>query len=63
MSSTIFENTVTLNSNSASCVPSAGDCYTTGSTLADLNVSAANSIRWYNAATGGSILPGFYNPY
>ena len=38
-------------------MPSAGDCYTTGSTLADLNVSAANTIRWYDAASGGSILP------
>ena len=44
-SSTIFENTVTLNTNSSSCVPSAGDCYTTGSTLADLNVSAANTYK------------------
>ena len=38
-------------------MPSAGDCYTSGSTLADLNVSAANTLRWYDAASGGSILP------
>ncbi len=53
----VFESTVTSTSDAGTCSENS-DCYSAGTTLADLDISVSNSLLWYDASSGGNLLSG-----
>jgi len=53
--SAVFESTVTETTDSSICAANP-DCYPTGTTLAELDITATDTLIWYDALTGGNLL-------
>ena len=55
--SAVFESTVTSTSNTGICSANS-DCYPSGSTLDDLDITVSDNLLWYDASSGGNLLSG-----
>ena len=53
--SAVFESTVTETTDSGICAANP-DCYPSGTTLAELDITATDTLIWYDAITGGNLL-------
>ncbi len=53
--SAVFESTVSQTTDSGICAANP-DCYPTGTTLAELDITATDTLIWYDAITGGNLL-------
>ncbi len=53
--SAVFESTVIQTTESGVCAANP-DCYPSGTTLAELDITATDTLIWYDAVTGGNLL-------
>ncbi len=53
--SAVFESTVTQTTDSGICAANP-DCYPIGTTLAELDITATDTLLWYDASVGGNLL-------
>jgi len=53
--SAVFESSVTQTTDSGICAANP-DCYPSGTTLAELDITATDTLIWYDALTGGNLL-------